>query len=175
VLRSKFKDLQFTVHADRRAIHVRQDGQAAALIWPCGVPDRDAAPAMRLEVALRNPPPTDVKKLRALVVDQLAQVVDAGARELWQNTHRLLDWLQDRRECSYIRVLYGNTEWPKCSAVGLLGGVIYSFKGTSVPLTDLFYSFNRGQTVADFLAANPSVTREQVDEVLEYLIITICD
>lgn len=174
VLRSKFGDLQFTTHADKRAIHASKDGKVVALIWSCGVPDPGAEPAMRHEMVLRGPLPTDAERLKAVVVEHLAPVLHAGANELNWASNRLLDWLEGRDERSYAWAADGIIEWRKCGAVELMDDIVFVFKGTSVHLSSLFHAVGKGQTVAAFLTENPSVTKDQVDTVLEHLTLSLC-
>lgn len=62
-------------------------------------------------------------------------------------------------------------DWSQCPAVervpGKVGGVRL-FKGTRVPVSALFENLQGGARVDDFLEWFPSVTREQVDGVLEH-------
>jgi uncharacterized protein (DUF433 family) len=44
----------------------------------------------------------------------------------------------------------------------------WRFRGTRVPVAALFENLRDGATVAEFLAWFPGVTREQVEEVLDY-------
>jgi uncharacterized protein (DUF433 family) len=44
----------------------------------------------------------------------------------------------------------------------------WRFRGTRVPVGTLFENLRDGATVADFLAWFPGVTRDQVEEVLDY-------
>lgn len=44
----------------------------------------------------------------------------------------------------------------------------WRFRGTRVPVAALFENLRDGATVAEFLAWFPGVTREQIEEVLDY-------
>lgn len=44
----------------------------------------------------------------------------------------------------------------------------WRFRGTRVPVAALFENLRDGATVSEFLAWFPGVTKEQVDEVLDY-------
>ena len=44
----------------------------------------------------------------------------------------------------------------------------WRFRGTRVPVAALFENLRDGATVSEFLAWFPRVTKEQVDEVLDY-------
>lgn len=44
----------------------------------------------------------------------------------------------------------------------------WRFRGTRVPVAALFENLRDGATVAEFLAWFPGVTKEQVEEVLDY-------
>jgi uncharacterized protein (DUF433 family) len=44
----------------------------------------------------------------------------------------------------------------------------WRFRGTRVPVAALFENLRDGATVADFLAWFPGVTRDQVEEVLDF-------
>ena len=62
-------------------------------------------------------------------------------------------------------------DWSRCSAVdknpAKLGGV-WCFRNTRVQAASLFEHIDKGSTVDEFLAWFPSVTREQVHEVLAF-------
>lgn len=44
----------------------------------------------------------------------------------------------------------------------------WRFRGTRVPVAALFENLRDGATIAEFLAWFPGVTRDQVEEVLDY-------
>ncbi len=44
----------------------------------------------------------------------------------------------------------------------------WRFRGTRIPVAALFENLRDGATVTEFLAWFPGVTKEQVDEVLDY-------
>ena len=44
----------------------------------------------------------------------------------------------------------------------------WRFRGTRIPVAALFENLRDGATVADFLAWFPGVSREQVEEVLDF-------
>jgi uncharacterized protein (DUF433 family) len=44
----------------------------------------------------------------------------------------------------------------------------WRFRGTRIPVAALFENLRDGATVAEFLAWFPGVTKDQVDEVLDY-------
>jgi len=62
-------------------------------------------------------------------------------------------------------------DWSRCSAVdrnlGKLGGA-WCFRGTRLPVAALFEHLDRGSTIDEFLEWFPSVSREQVHEVLAF-------
>ena len=62
-------------------------------------------------------------------------------------------------------------DWSLCSAVdrneGKVGGK-WCFRGTRVPVASLFEHLGGGSTVEDFLEWFPSVSRDQVHEVLAF-------
>ena len=62
-------------------------------------------------------------------------------------------------------------DWSLCRAVdrnpGKLGGV-WCFRGTRMPVASLFEHLDRGSTIEEFIEWFPSVTREQVHQVLEF-------
>ncbi len=62
-------------------------------------------------------------------------------------------------------------DWSLCSAVdrnpAKLGGV-WCFAGTRLPVAALFEHLDRGSTIEEFLEWFPSVTREQIHQVLAF-------
>ena len=62
-------------------------------------------------------------------------------------------------------------DWTLCAAVDRnprkLGGA-WCFHGTRVPVASLFEHLDRGSTIDEFLEWFPSVSREQVHEVLAF-------
>jgi uncharacterized protein (DUF433 family) len=62
-------------------------------------------------------------------------------------------------------------DWSRCSAVdrrpAKLGGR-WCFRGTRLPVASLFEHIERGGTVDEFLEWFPSVSREQVHQVLAF-------
>jgi uncharacterized protein (DUF433 family) len=62
-------------------------------------------------------------------------------------------------------------DWSRCKAVdrnpAKLGGV-WCFRGTRLPVASLFEHLDQGSTVDEFLEWFPSVSREQVHEVLTF-------
>jgi uncharacterized protein (DUF433 family) len=62
-------------------------------------------------------------------------------------------------------------DWSLCSAVdrnpGKLGG-IWCFQGTRLPVASLFEHLDQGSTIDEFLEWFPSVSREQVHQVLTF-------
>lgn len=60
-------------------------------------------------------------------------------------------------------------DWNQCGAVdrspGKLGGA-WCFRGTRLPVASLFEHLDTGSTVDEFLEWFPSVSRDQVHEVL---------
>jgi uncharacterized protein (DUF433 family) len=60
-------------------------------------------------------------------------------------------------------------DWSLCSAadrsLGKLGGK-WCFRGTRVPVAALFEHLDQGSTVDEFLEWFPSVSREQVHDIL---------
>ena len=62
-------------------------------------------------------------------------------------------------------------DWSLCSAVdrspGKLGG-IWCFQGTRLSVASLFEHLDQGSTVEEFLEWFPSVSREQVHQVLAF-------
>lgn len=62
-------------------------------------------------------------------------------------------------------------DWSECGAVdraeGKVGGQ-WCFAGTRVPVAMLFDHLNREATIDEFVEWFPSVTREQVHEVLTF-------
>ena len=62
-------------------------------------------------------------------------------------------------------------DWSQCSAVERIAGKVsgaWLFTGTRVPVKALFENLEGGATVDEFLEWFPSVTRKQVDAVLEH-------
>jgi uncharacterized protein (DUF433 family) len=62
-------------------------------------------------------------------------------------------------------------DWSVCSAVdrapGKLGGA-WCFRGTRLPVAALFEHLDHGSTIDEFLEWFPSVSRDQVHEVLVF-------
>jgi len=62
-------------------------------------------------------------------------------------------------------------DWTRCSAVdrnpAKLGGV-WCFAGTRLPVASLFEHLDRGATIGEFLEWFPSVSQEQVHQVLAF-------
>jgi uncharacterized protein (DUF433 family) len=62
-------------------------------------------------------------------------------------------------------------DWSLCSAVdrnpAKLGGV-WCFQGTRLPVASLFEHLDQGSTIDKFLESFPSVSREQVHQVLAF-------
>ena len=62
-------------------------------------------------------------------------------------------------------------DWSRCKAVdrnaGKLGGT-WCFRGTRLPVAALFEHLEQGSTIDEFLEWFPSVSREQVHEVLAF-------
>ena len=62
-------------------------------------------------------------------------------------------------------------DWSRCSAVdrnaGKLGGA-WCFRGTRLRVATLFEHLDQGSTIDEFLESFPSVSREQVHEVLAF-------
>jgi uncharacterized protein (DUF433 family) len=62
-------------------------------------------------------------------------------------------------------------DWSLCCAVdrapGKLGGV-WCFRGTRLPVAALFEHLDRGSTIDEFLEWFPSVSRDQVHQVLAF-------
>jgi uncharacterized protein (DUF433 family) len=62
-------------------------------------------------------------------------------------------------------------DWTLCGAVdrapGKLGG-IWCFRGTRLPVAALFEHLDQGSTIDEFLEWFPSVSREQVHDVLAF-------
>ena len=62
-------------------------------------------------------------------------------------------------------------DWSLCAAVdrapGKLGGQ-WCFRGTRMPVAALFEHLDQGSTVDEFLEWFPSVSREQVHQVLAF-------
>lgn len=64
-------------------------------------------------------------------------------------------------------------DWSLCNAVERDAEKVsgaWVFRGTRVPVIALFENLEGGASVDDFLVWFPGVTREQVEEVLEYTI-----
>jgi uncharacterized protein (DUF433 family) len=62
-------------------------------------------------------------------------------------------------------------EWSDCTAVERRPEVqsgAWVFRGTRVPVSSLFQNLEDGARVDDYLAWFPGVTREQVEQVLEF-------
>jgi uncharacterized protein (DUF433 family) len=62
-------------------------------------------------------------------------------------------------------------KWADCSAVERVEGKVsgaWLFRGTRVPVKALFENLEGGATVDEFLNWFPGVSREQVEQVLEY-------
>ena len=62
-------------------------------------------------------------------------------------------------------------DWSLCSAVdrspGKLGGA-WCFRGTRVPVATLFDHLDKGSSIEEFVEWFPSVSRDQVHQVLEF-------
>jgi uncharacterized protein (DUF433 family) len=62
-------------------------------------------------------------------------------------------------------------DWTLCGAVdrspGKLGGA-WCFRGTRLPVAALFEHLDQGSTIDEFLEWFPSVSREQVHDVLTF-------
>lgn len=62
-------------------------------------------------------------------------------------------------------------DWTHCGAVdrnpGKLGGA-WCFRGTRLPVASLFEHLDQGSTIDEFLEWFPSVTREQVHDVIAF-------
>jgi len=62
-------------------------------------------------------------------------------------------------------------DWTLCGAVdrspGKLGGT-WCFRGTRLPVATLFEHLDQGSTIDEFLEWFPSVSREQVHEILTF-------
>jgi len=69
-------------------------------------------------------------------------------------------------------------DWSRCGAVdrnpGKLGGT-WCFRGTRLPVAALFEHLDQGSTVDEFLEWFPSVSREQVHEVLAFVPVQLKD
>lgn len=67
-------------------------------------------------------------------------------------------------------------DWSQCSAVERdperMGGA-WCFKGVRLKVADLFDHLSQGDTIDEFLESFPSVTPEQVHEVLEFARISL--
>ena len=62
-------------------------------------------------------------------------------------------------------------DWNECSAVERVPGKVsgaWLFKGTRVPVAELFDNLEDGASVNDFLEWFPGVTREQAEAVVQY-------
>lgn len=62
-------------------------------------------------------------------------------------------------------------DWSECAAVERRSEVqsgAWVFRGTRVPVSSLFQNLEDGARVDDYLVWFPGVTREQVEQVLEY-------
>jgi uncharacterized protein (DUF433 family) len=62
-------------------------------------------------------------------------------------------------------------DWSRCSAVDRIPGKVdgaWCFRGTRLRVVALFEHLDQGSTVDEFLEWFPSVTREQVHEVLAF-------
>lgn len=68
--------------------------------------------------------------------------------------------------------------WDDCYAVerhpDKVSGA-WVFRGTRVPVTALFENLKHGATVEQFLEWFPGVTRDQVESVLDFEMITLSD
>lgn len=63
-------------------------------------------------------------------------------------------------------------QWPLSQSPKVMSGAIV-FAGTRVPLTNLFDYLESDADIEDFLSGFPSVSKAQVDAVLDQLKITI--
>jgi len=62
-------------------------------------------------------------------------------------------------------------DWNLCSAVDRAGGKLggtWCFRGTRLPVAALFEYLDQGTTIDEFLEWFPSVSREQVHQVLAF-------
>jgi len=170
-LRANFDRMQFTVHRDKQAIHVRQDEKVVALIWPCQVPNPRTAWLGRRELFLRGKPPDSAERLKAYVIAHLDAASSQGPGEdLWQCVNRLNDRLKGIK-CTHVS-WGGVTEWSKCDDVEI-NGVEFVFEGTNVWVTSLFHDLMNGKNVREFLTAHPTVSRRQVELVLDHIILSM--
>jgi hypothetical protein len=149
-------------------IHVRHENTVVALMWPSPVPNTETASSARHEMAMRAKPPQDAERLKALVLDQLNG--GCGAEELYQAAVWLTSWLEGFVSVS-CTPLSGVTEWRKCAVVEY--GAVCFFKGTQVPMTFLFQELRDHKYIEEFLQKHPSVTRKQVDAVIDHIALTI--
>ncbi len=172
-LRAKFDKMCFTVHQGNRAIHARHGQDVVALVWPCTVPNPQTKAAAQRELLIRGKPPKNRKRLMIYLLTYLKAALDrGGAEELWQDVNGLVDALEGKK-CVHVRISEGITEWQKCRAVELKEST-YLFRGTSVPVINLFYAIERGNNITEFLAGNRSVKGDQARTVLEHLIVSLC-
>ncbi|WP_404425851.1 DUF433 domain-containing protein [Nibricoccus sp. IMCC34717] len=66
--------------------------------------------------------------------------------------------------------------WAKCSSVEHTPDVVsgaWVFRGTRVPVSALFENLLSGATVEDFIEWFPGVKREQINEVLEHVSLSL--
>lgn len=171
-IKNRFGKVDFSIHPDRKTIHVRHQGQVVALIWPSPVPNPYTAQSAAMELALRQLPQIQ-SKLIALVDEYLRLVCFSGGPEaLSKAVNRLLDAFKGDHDWSHMWAMKGVTEWKKCRAVELQG-VNYVFIGTEVAIASLFQYFQRRCGIAKFLTENPTVTEDQVYDVLDHAVLTL--
>ncbi|MFO1515070.1 MAG: DUF433 domain-containing protein [Verrucomicrobiota bacterium] len=171
-LRKKFEKLEFVSHPDRAAIHVRHRGSLVALVWPCSVPNRITSAAARNELAVRAVLEKKENPLGPFLRRRLASAANHGPEALWLAVQKLLQLTENMEASSTVWTLQGVTDWRECSAVEFKD-VHYVFNGTDVPVAPLFQHLRDGSSVDDFLAANPAVTKQQVQLVLDHAALTL--
>jgi uncharacterized protein (DUF433 family) len=68
------------------------------------------------------------------------------------------------------------TGWRRCTALypcSFNGELL--FKGSKIPVRNLFYQFAEGGNIEGFLRENPTISRLRVDALLEFVILSLCD
>lgn len=171
-IKDRFGKVDYTMHPDKKAIHVHHQSQVVGLIWPSPVPNPYTAQSAAIELALRRLPQKQ-SELIALIDEHLRSACFSGGPEaLAKAVRRLLDAFKGDHDWQHLPTMQGVTEWEKCGAVEFKY-VDYVFIGTQVPVATLFQYFQHECGIAEFLASNPTVTEDQVYEVLDHVVLTL--
>jgi hypothetical protein len=168
-IRTTFGEVSYTLVPDS-GIRICRGGKLVAVVRPSPVPNRETFAAAAHELALRELPRTQ-QSLIALIKRHLESVYSLGPEELWHRVCRLLDAFE-QRDCSHTWTMRGVTEWRQCNQIRVIDAT-HVFWGTEIPVSALFHTFLQGKSIRDFLTENPTVSKRQIECVLEHTIATI--